>query len=103
MDQALITEELLKEFGVELGGKDVPALLAHLNDTLHERVGAEVTESLDDNQLKELLDVQEKGSDEDVANWVEANVPEIKEITQDEIDILLGELAENTDGINEAA
>ena len=102
-DQAIITKELLDEFGVELNGQDEQAFLAHLNETLTERVGSEITESLDDAQLEELLKLQENGSDEQVGEWLNKNVPELEQITQDEIDILLGELAENTDEVNSAA
>ena len=99
----IITKALLDEAGIDLTGQDVDALLAHLNQTLEERVGTEITESLDDTQLDELLAVQENGSDEEVGAWLEKNVPELQEITQDEIDILLGELSENADSINQAA
>ena len=100
---SIITKALLDEAGIDLTGQDIDALLAHLNQTLEERVGTEITESLDDAQLDELLAVQENGSDEEVGAWLEKNVPELQEITQDEIDILLGELAENADSINQAA
>jgi len=99
----IITKALLDEAGIDLTGQDVDALLAHLNQTLEERVGTEITESLDDTQLDELLAVQENGSDEEVGAWLEKSVPELQEITQDEIDILLGELSENADSINQAA
>mgnify|MGYP000897672559 CR=1 FL=1 len=98
----IITKQLLDEAGIDLTGQDVDALLAHLNQTLEERVGTEITASLDDTQLEALLAVQENGSDEEVGAWLEKNVPELQEITQDEIDILLGELSENADGINQA-
>lgn len=96
----IITKALLDEAGIDLSGKDIDTLLAHLNQTLEERVGTEITESLDDTQLNELLEVQENGSDEEVGSWLDKNVPELQEITQDEIDILLGELAESADDIN---
>lgn len=99
--QPFITRELLDEFGISLDGQDETSFLQHLNDTLEERVGAEITESLDDDQLKTLLELQEKGSDEEVGAWIEQNVPELKDITQDEIDILLGEVAKNSNAINE--
>lgn len=101
-NQPLITRELLDQFGISLEGRDEASFLQHLNDTLEERIGAEITESLDDEQLKTLLEMQEKGSDEEVGAWIEQNVPELQQITQDEIDILLGEVAENSDEINEA-
>lgn len=96
----IITKQLLDEAGIDLSDQNVDTLIAHLNQTLEERVGTEITESLNDDQLKALLDVQETGNDEAVGAWLEQNVPELQEITQDEIDILLGELAENADGVN---
>jgi hypothetical protein len=99
MNEPLITRELLDEFGIELGNQDEASLLEHLNSTLEERVGTEITESLDEPQLKELVELQEKGTDEEIAVWLEKNVPDLQEITQDEIDILIGELAENSDAI----
>lgn len=98
----LITKALLDEFGIELGDQDEKVFLQHINDTLDERVGTEITESLNDDQLKELLALQEKGNDEEVGEWLGENVPELQEIAQDEIDILLGELAENADNVSSA-
>lgn len=103
MNNQFITESTLDNLGVDLGKQDKQSLLTHLNETLQERVGAEITESLDDDQLATLLDLQENGSDEEVGNWLERNVPDFQQMVQDEIDILLGELAENSDGINRSA
>jgi hypothetical protein len=99
----LITKQVLDEAGINLSDQDVDALLAHLNQTLEERVGTEITESLNDEQLTALLELQENGTDEEVGAWLSKNVPELEQITQDEIDILLGELSENADNINDAA
>ena len=101
--QNYITEDALKQLGINLEGQDVTSLLAHLNETLEERVGAEITEALNDDQLQTLLDLQEKASEQEVGEWMKTNVPEFEQIIQDEIDIVLGELAENSDGINKAA
>ena len=98
-----ITRETLEQAGIDLTNKDIDALLEHLNQTLEERVGAEVVASLNDDKLKELADLQGSGSDEQLVEWMRANVPQLGEITQDEVDILIGELAENSDGINQAA
>lgn len=99
---SFITLELLEQAGVDLGGEDVDALLDHLNQTLEERVGAEVVASLDDDKLKELSDLQDSGSDEQLVDWMTKNVPQLSEITKDEIDIIIGELAESADEINTA-
>ncbi len=100
-DDLLITKDLLDELGIEIGDQDITTLLAHLNETLDERIGEQVTDSLDDDKLKELLELQDKGDEEAVGDWIEANVPELEEIVSDERDILLGELADGADTINE--
>ena len=96
-----ITKEAVLALGINLEGQDIDSLLTHLNETLEDRVGTEITESLDDTQLQELLKLQEDANDQEIGEWLEANVPEMKQIVQDEIDILLGELAENAGAINE--
>jgi hypothetical protein len=103
MNKQFITEGTLEEFGIDLQNQDKESLLTHLNETLQERVGTEVAAMLGDDQLETLLDMQETASDEQVGTWLEQNVPELSQIVQDEIDILLGELAESSDAINEAA
>lgn len=103
MNDPLITQQMLDDLGIDLGDQDVTSLLTHLNDTLDERVGEQITDSLDDDELKELLDLQDKGDDEAVSKWIEDNVPELTEIIEDERDILLGELADDADTINDVA
>ncbi|HEU4715579.1 MAG TPA: DUF5663 domain-containing protein [Candidatus Saccharimonadales bacterium] len=102
MDQ-YITKETLDAFGISLEGHDEASLLEHLNDTLKERIGTEIAALLDDARLNELLDLQETASDDQVGDWLAQNVPELPQIVQDEIDILMGELADSTDSINQAA
>ena len=102
MDQH-ITKDTLESVGIAVKPEDEAALLEHLNTTLQERVGLEIIDSLNDEQLAALADIQENGDPQTVQQWLIDNVPELDEIKKDEIDILLGELAENTDGINAAA
>ena len=101
--QEFITKEMLTNLGINLEGQDVASLLSHLNDTLEERVGSEITDSLDEAQLKVLVEMQDKAGDEEIGEWLAKNVPDFEQIVQDEIDIILGELAEGTDGINSVA
>lgn len=102
MNQQYITLEAITSLGINLEGQDIDALLTHLNETLEERVGTEITDSLDDEKLNALLKLQETATDEEIGSWLSQNVPELQQITQDEIDILLGELSENTNAINSA-
>lgn len=98
-----ITEAMIRELGVDLDDQDINSLLDHLNETLEDRIGQEIADALDDDKLQTLLDLQETASDEEVGTWMKANVPEFEEVVQDEIDILLGEVAENAGGVNNAA
>lgn len=100
MDQ-YITKESLDAFGISLGDQDEESLLDHLNETLQERIGIEVATMLDDDKLKELLIQQETADDAAIGDWLMKNVPELPQIVQDEIDILLGEIADNTSTINQ--
>lgn len=103
MNQDYITEETLQAFGVNIGDQDMDSLLDHLNETLQERIGTEIAGMLDETRLNQLLDLEEAGADEkQIGAWLQQNVPELKEIVQDEIDILMGELNENADAINKA-
>lgn len=97
--QQIITKELLTALGIDLPEDQLDTLVEHANTTLHERIGTEITESIDDNQLKELIALEEAGDDIKVSEWLSKNIPELKEIIEDERDILLGELAENADSI----
>lgn len=99
----IITTQTLQAVGIHVNPEDEAALLDHLNDTLQERIGVEVTSSLDDTQLDALVELQERNDDQAVQQWLVENVPELNDIVKDEIDILLGEIAENTDGINRTA
>lgn len=101
MKQSLITAETLDEFDINLADQDVKSLLNHLNTTLEERIGSEITTALNDTQLAELAELQETATDEVIASWLEHAVPELQQITQDEIDILLGELADSSRTINQ--
>lgn len=98
-----ITKDALLALGINLDDQDIDSLLAHLNDTVEERIGAEITESLSDEQLQELIDLQDNATDEEVGDWIAKHVPDYKEIVQDNIDIVIGELVDGADEVNQAA
>ncbi len=97
----IITKDLLAAAGVEVKPEDEESFIEHVNDTLQERVGAEVVESLDDEQLDQLATLQEADDQDAIQTWMAENVPELEDIVKDEVDILLGELVESTDSVNE--
>ena len=95
-----VTLETLQSFGIKVDEATADSLLQHINETVEERIGTEITESLTDEQLKELLALQDNGTEDQVGEWIAQHVPEYGQIIQDNIDITLGEVAENSDNIN---
>ncbi|MCA9341699.1 hypothetical protein KC952_04185 [Candidatus Saccharibacteria bacterium] len=103
MNTQTITQSDIAQLVSNLPKDEVTTLVDHLNETLEERVGAEIAESLDDNQLAELLQVQDSNDAQAMEQWYTKNVTELEEIVADEKAILLGELAENANNISSAA
>ncbi len=101
--QDYITKEYLINLGISLDDHDIESLLTHLNETVEERIGVEIAQSLSDDQLVELVKLQEDASDEELAKWITAHVPDYLQIVQDNIDIVISEIVENTDDINKVA
>lgn len=90
-----ITTDLLDSLGVELNAHESHAMDEHFKSTLRRRVLDEAIDSLDENQIIELSHIAKSGGD--LWPWIKANTPDIDEIIDQETDILLGELAENSD------
>lgn len=97
MQPQYITQSTLETLGIDLSGEDVDALLDDLNETLQERVGTELTQALKEDQLKELVDLQESASEAEIGAWLQKNIPDMQQIIQNEIDILIGEIVEDED------
>lgn len=98
MNQKTITPSILKDYGIELDDEKLAALASYLNEKLEERVGEEVTSLLTDDQLEHVVELQEANKDDEMTNYIQQAVPDVQQVTQDEIDILLGEVIENLDG-----
>jgi len=97
---SVLTRQFLQELGIELNDTDYQALAEHFDTTLHERVIKELVEELTPEQASRLAEL--KSSDDDMLQqWLIANVPDLSDIVSDEIDILLGEIAENTDALDQ--
>ena len=102
--QQYITKEILDAVGIAIpNGVEEATLLQHLNDTLAERIGAEISASLSDEQLDAMMAIQESGDQAKLEEWLRANVPDLQQIAEDERDILLGEIADNADQLNQIA
>ena len=101
--QDYITKDQLRALGLQLSDEELDQMISHLNDTVEERIGAEITDSLTDEDLAEFVKLQESASDEELGTWIAAHIPDYVEIVQDNIDIVLGELVESTESINESS
>lgn len=97
---ALLTPPLLENLGINLSEEHYQALAEHFETTLNERVINEIVLELSPEQAEQLATLQDAG-DEEVLGWLKANVPDMAEIVTDEVDILLGEIAENSEAISD--
>lgn len=100
--EPIITPTLLVAAGINVPEDQLEELLDSANDQLDERIGTEITEQLEDDELEALVKLQSSGDDEAVAEWLAENVPELEQIIQDETDIILGEIAASAKEVNES-
>lgn len=96
MEVKLLSDNLLNDLGIELTPENRAALNKHFEITLNERVTREIVEELSEQQLEQLVSLK-TAPDDELFSWLKSNVPELKEIVEDEIALLLGEIAENGD------
>lgn len=97
----LLTKTLLNDLGIVLSESDYVLLAEHFETTLNERVINEIVLELEPAQAEELSQLQ-NADDAEIMAWLRANVTSIEEIVADEVDILIGELADNTESISVA-
>ena len=97
-----ITKQDLLELGIDLNEAELDTLLAHANEELSLRVGNEILLSLSDEQIQEYKSLAASGDAEQVSGWLEENVPELEAIAFDEMDILLGDIAEDSHKLEKA-
>jgi hypothetical protein len=96
----IVTKAQLNSIGINLPEDQMQALIQHAEDTINSQIGEEIVESLDDDQLKELVQMQDNDAPaEEIDAWIRARVPEYDEIIEDNVAIVLGELADNSDAI----
>lgn len=93
----VITKQLIDDLGVTMSDQNLEVLSEHFETTLDNRVVDEIAQELSVDQLKQLNAIREQGTDEELGEWLKQNVPDLKEIIDDETVILLGELADGAD------
>ena len=98
---SLLSPTLLENLGINLSEEHYQALAEHFETTLNERVINEIVLELSPEQAEQLATLQQAG-DEEILTWLKANVPDVADIVADEVDILLGEIAENSEAISDS-
>lgn len=93
-----LSKEFLQSIGIELDDATYASFVEHFEDTLNQRIIDEIVDELDESQIVQFNQLKDTDGDQ-MWQWVQTNVPELPNIIDDEIDILLGELAENADHI----
>jgi hypothetical protein len=100
----IITKELLEKLGVKLPEQPIDeetAFLEHLNATLDERIGTDIMSVVGPDKVDDVQMWARNGEQDKIATLVEemANAGgeklTLQEIIDSEVDILLGEIAEN--------
>lgn len=94
MDVEFITKQTLIDADIDLTGEDVTALLVHLNEELQERVGTKITDGLSEQQVKTMLDMQDTATEQELADWMHTNAPDMEALVDAEIAILIEEITE---------
>ena len=92
-------KELLNALGVQMSDEQRLLLEDHFETTLHERIGIAIVGALNPQQQVEFEQVAQSGNKTQIAEWLTTNVPNYMDIITQQIDILLEELAQNSDNL----
>lgn len=102
MNNYTITEATLNEMGIILDAEKMTSLLSHLDDELNERVGTALLEELSSEQVDEYNKLSETADEVQIGEWLSSKIPDYKQIVQDEIDIMLGSVAEKAEELSKS-
>lgn len=93
-----LTKEFLESIGINLDDAAFAAFAEHFDTTLQERIISDIIDELDDEQLAQMEQLKDSDGDQ-LWHWIQTNVTDLSDIIQEEVDILLGDIAENADHI----
>jgi hypothetical protein len=94
----VLTQQFLQNLGINLDDQTSAAFSEHFEQTLGDRVVDAIVDNLDEQQVEQLAALRDQ-DDEQLQTWLQTNVPDLKEIVEDEVAILMGELVDNNDKI----
>lgn len=93
----IIDKKLLDTLGIKLNRWDFERLSQYMHAEYSRRILVELAEELSAEQAQQLA-AMVGASDDQLIEWLRANVSDFDEIASDEKDILLGDLADNPEG-----
>ena len=93
----VITRQLLADIGISLDDAAYVQVTEQYEAELDNRIVNEIVDELDTEQLRELTRFKDSGDDAGLQRWLVENVPDLDKIVEEEMAILLGEIAENSD------
>lgn len=94
-----IDNDILIALGINLTGDELREFQQHFSDTLDERVGLAIFDQLNDEEATELIALQDSGDSAQINSWIKIHVPDYEEILRTEYDLLLGEIAGQSEAI----
>lgn len=98
-----LTHDWLIELGiVGLDDATAQSLLAHIRDTLEERVGERLAANLTDAQLEEFENINDSGDMDAAQAWLSTNCPDYQQVVQHEITSIGEELRSSSQQISES-
>jgi hypothetical protein len=93
----VITRQLLADIGISLDDAAYVQFTEQYEAELDNRIVNEIVDELDTEQLRELTRFKDSGDDAGLQRWLIENVPDLDKIVEEEMAILLGEIAENSE------
>lgn len=93
---AILTQTFLRSLNINLDDQTFHAFDEHFETTLENRVIESILDELNEQQLEELSKLREQ-ADEQLQTWLQSNIPNLSEIIQDEVDILLGDIVQDSE------
>ena len=101
MDNTITTEEL-RGLNPDMSDEALQNMADKLNEKIDELVGEEVVSSLTPDDVETLADLQDTASEQELADWITAHVPDYPEIMQNNKDIVIGDYADSLEEDNDS-
>lgn len=96
----VINKQLLADVGIYLSDEEYESFSKEYEAELDNRIVDEIVDGLTPKQLEQLSHHKE-GPEHELQEWLAANVPNLKDIVEQETAILIGEVAESSEAFND--